>query len=59
LIVLKAFADRPKDWMDIEGIMIRQGTNLDRSQIIERLLPLCEAKQSNSILQNLEKMFKH
>ena len=58
LIVLKAFADRPKDWMDIEGILVRQGNKLNRTQIIKHLLPLCEAKQSNSIIQKLEKMFK-
>ena len=29
LIVAKAFADRPKDWLDIEGILIRQGKTLD------------------------------
>ena len=29
LIVLKAFADRGQDWTDIEGIIIRQGKNLE------------------------------
>ena len=24
LIVFKAFADRPKDWVDIDGVLIRQ-----------------------------------
>jgi hypothetical protein len=29
LIVLKSFADRPKDWVDVEGIIIRQADRLD------------------------------
>lgn len=29
LIVLKSFADRGRDWVDVEGIIIRQGTKLD------------------------------
>jgi hypothetical protein len=29
LIALKAFADRPKDWLDIDGILIRQYATLD------------------------------
>jgi len=29
LIVLKAFADRGKDWLDVEGVMIRQTGRLD------------------------------
>ena len=30
LVVLKAFADRAQDWLDIEGVIVRQGANLDR-----------------------------
>lgn len=58
LIVLKAFADRPKDWMDIEGILIRQGNRPHRSQIFEHLEPLTEAKDSNFIKQKLEQLFE-
>jgi hypothetical protein len=32
LIVLKAFAGRDKDWLDIEGIILRQGDSLDKAQ---------------------------
>jgi len=29
LVVFKAFADRPKDWVDVEGILIRQSATMD------------------------------
>ncbi len=35
LVVLKAFADRTKDWTDIEGIVLRQRQNLDTDYIFE------------------------
>ena len=57
LIVLKAFADRGQDWTDIEGIIIRQGKNLDASFIIDQLVPLCELKEATEILDKLKKMF--
>ena len=30
LIVFKAFADRLKDWVDVEGILIRQSSRIGR-----------------------------
>lgn len=54
LIVLKAFADRPKDWMDIEGIVMRQENNLDISYIFDRLSPLCKLKEAPEILDKLK-----
>lgn len=53
VIILKAFADRPKDWMDIEGILIRQHDHLEREYIFERLNPLCELKEAPEIPQRL------
>lgn len=40
LIVHKAFAGRDKDWLDIRGIVIRQGAALDHATIWDELLPL-------------------
>jgi len=57
LIVLKAFADRGQDWIDIEGIIVRQGKNLDASFIIDQLEPLCELKEATEILDKLKKIF--
>lgn len=34
LIVLKAFADRPKDWVDIDGIIVRHCLQLDWTYVV-------------------------
>jgi hypothetical protein len=53
LIVLKAFADRPKDWGDIEAVCLRQPA-LDWSYIELQLAPLVEAKEAPEILERLK-----
>ena len=53
LIVLKAFADRPKDWVDVEGIIIRQAGQLDWDYVVAQLAPLAELKESPDILRRL------
>ncbi|MGC2235187.1 MAG: nucleotidyl transferase AbiEii/AbiGii toxin family protein [Pyrinomonadaceae bacterium] len=58
LIVLKAFADRDKDWTDINSIIIKQD-KLDWNYIYEQLSPLAELKEAPEILiklANLRKM---
>src|SRR5207248_9515555 len=40
LIVMKAFASRDRDWVDIDGILVRQMEKLDWSYIDEHLRPL-------------------
>jgi hypothetical protein len=54
LIVLKAFADRPKDWMDIEGVIVRQSHQLDWSYVRTQLAPLAELKEAPELLDRLE-----
>jgi hypothetical protein len=44
LIVFKAFAGRDGDWLDIAGVVARQGPKLDRRVIWDELLPLLELK---------------
>ena len=46
LIVFKAFAGRTKDWLDIEGIAVRQAARLDAGLIWAELIPLLELKES-------------
>lgn len=46
LIVFKAFAAREKDWLDIEGIAVRQRGRLDERLIWTELAPLLELKQA-------------
>jgi len=58
LIVYKAFADRPRDWVDIEGIIVRQGSALDIQLIETELGPLALAKESPGILTRLRQMFR-
>jgi len=50
LIVHKAFADRAQDWLDIEGIALRQaGRLLDEATIFSELRPLLELKGTPEI----------
>lgn len=56
LIVLKAFADRPQDWVDLEGIIARNSKKLDRKRIVRDLSPLCELKDSPDILPRLTRI---
>ena len=44
LIVLKAFAGREIDWLDVRGIAIRQAGRLDEALIFRELNPLIELK---------------
>jgi hypothetical protein len=55
LIVLKAFAARPKDWLDIEGVIIRQTGRIDWTYIRRQLLPLVELKEAPEIMDELER----
>lgn len=50
LIILKAFANRGRDWLDIEGILVRQGSGLEFEYITDRLTPLCELKGAPEII---------
>jgi predicted nucleotidyltransferase len=55
LIVMKAFADRSQDRIDLRGILVRRGTrNLDWNYIWEHLTPLAEVKESPEILEYLK-----
>jgi hypothetical protein len=40
LIVYKAFADRPRDWIDVEGVLLRQQGRLDLELVFAELTPL-------------------
>ncbi len=55
LIVMKAFASRPRDWLDVEGIVIRQTGKLDWVYIESQLKPLTELKGEPQIIEELAK----
>lgn len=56
LIVMKAFASRPKDWVDLEGILIRQHGRLDWPHVEAHLRPLAELKEEPEILDRLARL---
>ena len=57
LVVHKAFAGRDKDWLDIEGIVARQGDKLDQSLVWQELEPLLELRDDPVIRTRLERLF--
>lgn len=60
LVVLKAFAGRIQDWLDIEGIIVRQGLRLDRRLVVAELRPLLELKEDREAEPRLQSLFtKH
>lgn len=55
LVVLKAFAARPRDWLDVEGVIVRQAGKLDWAYIRSRLAPLAELKEEPGLVAELER----
>jgi hypothetical protein len=55
LIVMKAFAARTKDWLDLEGILVRQTGKMDWPYIFSQISPLAELKGAPEIFGELEK----
>ncbi len=58
LVVHKAFAARDRDWVDIEGVLVRQGAALNLALIKEELLPLITLKEEPEIWTRLEAMMR-
>ncbi len=56
LVVFKAFADRPKDWVDVEGILIRQSPTMDWEYVRSHLAPLAELKEQPELVDRLEQL---
>ena len=56
LVVLKAFAGRDQDWLDIAGIVIRQGERLDAELILDELGPLLDLKGTTEDLARVERL---
>jgi hypothetical protein len=53
LVTLKAFAGRPQDWLDLEGIIVRQGAALNHAQVLSDLRPLLELKEDTTAMPRL------
>lgn len=56
LIVHKAFAGRAKDWLDIEGIVVRQRSRLHEQLIWDELLPLLELRDDATVEPRLRRL---
>ena len=55
LVVMKAFAGRGQDWVDVERIIVRQTGKLEWAYIRRQLAPLAELKESPQTLTELER----
>ncbi len=58
LVVHKAFADRDRDWLDVDTILMRQGKKLNTDLIFLELEPLVVLKEAPEILQKLRQMMR-
>ncbi len=56
LIILKAFANRPRDWQDIRGILIRSESQLDWELIYSELTQLADLKEEPEIIDHLNSL---
>jgi hypothetical protein len=54
LIVMKSLAGRTRDWLDVETVLIRQGTKLDWQYVMRELKPLAELGEKPDALKELE-----
>jgi len=57
LVIMKAFANRPRDWADIKSVIERSTVELDKTYILARLAPLAEIKSAPEILATLKALF--
>lgn len=53
LVVHKAFAGRDQDWLDLEGIVERQGAALATQLVLDEALPLLELRGSHDGIDRL------
>ncbi|MCB0317130.1 MAG: hypothetical protein KDD56_00130 [Bdellovibrionales bacterium] len=57
LIILKSFADRSRDWLDIESVIVRQGVRaLNWDYIFEHLETLANLKEEPNLIVKLKKL---
>ncbi len=58
LVIHKAISEREKDWQDIEGILLRRGSLLDNSYILNWLSQFASALDKPGILKRFEELWK-
>ncbi|MFZ2411642.1 MAG: nucleotidyl transferase AbiEii/AbiGii toxin family protein [Candidatus Methanoperedens sp.] len=58
LIIHKALSEREKDWQDIEGILLRRGSLLDKKYILNWLSQFVSALDKPGIQKRFEELWK-
>lgn len=58
LVILKAFAGRDRDWVDVERIAVRQQGRLDEALIFRELEPLLALKEAPEAAVRLREILK-
>jgi hypothetical protein len=56
LVVFKAFANRPQDWLDIEGIIVKSGRMIDWKEVRADLGVVLDLKGDRAALGRLEEL---
>jgi len=56
LVVFKVFADRPQDWLDVEGIIVKSGRLIDWNEVRVDLAALLELKGDTTALGRLDEL---
>lgn len=56
LVVLKAFAGRPRDWLDLEAVLLRQRATLDWTLVFGELEPLLGLAETPEKLERLRRL---
>lgn len=58
IIIYKVIADRPKDWADVEGVLIEQGNRLDQSYIRDWLRQFAEVLERPDWLERYDALVR-
>ena len=56
LVVFKVFANRPQDWLDVEGIIVKSGRMINWDEARADLAALLELKDDTTALGRLDEM---
>ena len=57
LFIMKAFAGRPRDWLDAENLVVRQ-PHIDRTYILTTLADLCALKEDLAPLERARRLLE-
>lgn len=57
-IIYKVIADRPKDWADVEGVLIEQGNRLDQPCIRDWLRQFAEVLERPDWLERYDALVR-